>query len=129
MSEGEMYLIESSDVHKLNPMKASLLCCKQFWAEVNAAGEVLRTSFEEQPKPFKEHIESVLLVYLEDRIVPANCEFRSTKCPAGKALSDALLEASKPTWADKSPEHKATLAVPEPFLRFFGLVTLGVPRT
>src|SRR5690348_9929667 len=55
MSEGEMYLIESSDVHKLNPMKASLLCCKQFWAEVNAAGEVLRTSFEEQPKPFKEH--------------------------------------------------------------------------
>lgn len=127
--EGDMFLMEQDRATKLSPMKVSLLCCKQYWAEANAAGEILRVSWKEAPRPFKEHIEAVLLVYLEDRIVPANIQFRSTKCPAGKALSDALAEASTPAWSDKSPSHKETLVCTQPFMRFYGSIVLGPTRT
>lgn len=129
ISEGSMFLLNQNDVVKLDPLKCSLLCYRQYWGEVSAAGELLRASFKEQPKPFKEHIEAVLLVYLEDRVTPANVQFRSTKCAACHTLASALVEAGRPDWAEKSPQHKETLAVQQPFARFYGTVTLAPTRT
>lgn len=129
IAEGDMFLVTSEEAFHLAPAKLGWLCHKQYWVQANAAGEVLKTSFKEMPAPFKEHVEAVVLVYLEDRIVPANVCFRTTKCPAAKALSDALVEAASPAWADKSPQHKETLVCQQPFMRFYGIVELGPQRT
>ncbi len=129
IQEGNMYLFAGDEAFALSPAKLGWLCCKQYWASVNGAGEVQKVSFKEMPTPFKEHVEAVVLVYFEDRIVPANIQFRTTKCPAAKMLSDALIEAATPAWADKSPQHRETLACQHPFMRFFGIVDLGPSRT
>lgn len=127
--EGEMYLIESDVVTHLAPAKLCWIAGRQYWAETNPAGEVLRTSFSEQPHPYKEHVEAVVLVLLADRVVPANVQFRTTKCPAAKALSDALLEAQTPEWLQKSPAHAETGVLQQPFMRFYGVVELSPLRT
>lgn len=128
--EGEMFLHLDGTVLKLDPAKLGWLAHKQYWAESNAAGtELIRSSFSEMPFPFKEHVEGVCIVYLEDRVVVANVCFRTTKCPAAKELADALAEAQTPGWGEKSPAHKETLVTNHPWMRFYGLVTLGEQRT
>lgn len=127
IQEGEMFLI-ASDVLKLAPAKLGWLCGKQFWAEANAAGEVQRVSWKEMPHPYKERVEAVVLLYLEDRIIPANIQFRTTKCRAAKELSDAAIAAASPDWGDRSPQHKETLVCNQPFMRFYGLVSLSEKR-
>jgi len=127
--EGDMYLIRREGLVALALAKVSWMCCQQYWGEANAAGELLRASFTETPKPFKEHIEAVALVYLEDCVIPVNVCFRSTKCPGAKVLNDALVEAATPVWAEKSSQHKETLVCVQPFARFYGLLSLSPQRT
>lgn len=128
IDEGEMFLIEGDKINKLAPAKLGLLYAKQFWAQKNAAGDMLGTSFTERPYPWQEAIEMVVLVYQDDGIVIANCQPRTTKCSGFKVLADALKECQTPAWGDKSPAHKETLQIPQPFMRFFGEVSLAAPR-
>lgn len=129
IAESDMFLIMQDDIKQLAVAKLGFLCGKQYWALCNAKNEIQKVSWDERPKPYQERIEAVVLVYLEDRIVPANIRFKTTKCPAGKALSDALVEASTTEWADKSAAHKETLICQQPFMRFFGNVTVGAARS
>lgn len=126
--EHDMFLIRPESVLHLNPAKLGLLRAKQFWAEGDAAGNITKVSWAERPHPYKEHIEAAVLVYLESEIVIANITFRSTKCPAGKTLNDALTMAGTPDWGTLSPDHKESLICNQPFMRFYGLVTVGEPR-
>lgn len=128
VSEGEMFLIEPGTTTKLDTAKLSLIKAKQFWAQKNAAGEILATSFTEMPWPWDEVIESVVLVYLDDRVVVANCQPRTTKCGGFKILAEALDDCQKPEWGDKSPAHKETMAINQPIMRYFGKVTLSDSR-
>ncbi len=129
IAEGDMVLVAGGDVYKFTTAKVGWLCGRQYWAEVSPTGEILRASMQERPKPYKEHIESVLLVYLDDKIIPANAAFRSTKCPGAKTLADAFIEAGEVSWADRSPAHRETLAATQPFMRFYGELTLSPQRT
>lgn len=128
VSEGDMCFISQEHICKLDVAKIGWLCHKQYWAETNPAGEMLSATFQEKPHPFKEHVEAVVLVYFDDRIVPANVRFRTTKCPAAKVMSKALEDASKPEWGDQSPAHKETLVANQPFMRFYGEMLLGPSR-
>lgn len=130
VSEGDLFLIAPDRSYPLPTAKVGWLCGRQYWAEANAAGDqLIRVSYKEAPRPFGERVEAVLLVYLEDRIVPANVLFKSTKCPAAKTLSDAFLDAQSPEWADRSSAHKETLVCSQPFMRFFGELSVAPPRT
>ena len=128
IQEGDMFLIHKDGPTELPVLKIAWIGHQQYWAQANPSGEVIRTSFIEMPQPFKEHVEAVVLVYLEDRVMPANVCFRTTKCPCAKTMSDALAEASTPEWGDKSLQHKETLVCNDPYMRFFGEVTLGPSR-
>lgn len=123
--EGSPFLIEQSNITKLSTFKASILKASQYWAAATPDGKITGASFEQRPSPFKEHIECVILMYLEDRVLPANVSVRTTKCPAYKLLSDKLIEAGKPEWADNGASYKETLALPQAFMRFYGEVGLG----
>ncbi len=129
VDEGDTFLVEPNGITKLPTMKLAFIACKQYWAQANPAGELIAAAFEERPHPWKEHIQAVVLVYLEDRIVPANIEFRTTKCGAAKTMSDALADAASPDWAARSPQHKETLVCTQPFMRFYGECAHGPNRT
>ena len=128
IAEGSMFLVTSQELYELPLAKLGWIHHRQYWASANPAGELLSASWTEMPKPFKEHVESVVLVYLEDKIVPANMSFRSTKCPAAKTMADTFAECQTPKWADKSAAHKETLVCQQAFMRFFGEVQLGPQR-
>jgi hypothetical protein len=127
--EGTMVLIRQEGMLQLNTAKLGWLNHRQFWCMKDASGAVTSVSFREMPDPWDEAVEAVVLVYLDDGIVPANIQFRTTKCPAALAMSQALVEASTSAWAEKSPAHKETLVIQQPFLRFYGEVRLGERRT
>lgn len=128
--EGDMFLVLPEGPVALPTAKVGWFCGRQYWAETNTAGDqLLRVSFQEAPRPFSERVEAVLLVYLEERAVPANILFKKTKCPAAKVLSDAYLDCQTPDWADKSSAHRDALVCNQPFMRFYGDVQVAAPRT
>lgn len=129
VNEGDMFLIEPTGITKLETAKLGLMKLKQYWVETDASGQILRSSFVEMPFPWKEQMDVVVIVYLADRIVIANINPHTTKCPGFKVLADALDECQKPTWGDKSPAHRETLQIANPMMRFFGEMTLGPQRT
>lgn len=126
--EHDMYLMEPDRVTPLPTMKCHWIAGFQRWLLTDESGQnVLDVSSVEKPKPFKEQIEAVLLVYVGDRLVPANVQFRTTKCPAGKVMFEAAKEVMTPEWAAKSEAHKLTLSLDPPY-RFYGVVTVQPPR-
>lgn len=129
VQDGDMFLIESGNITRLTTLKASWMCHQQYWCLTNPAGEITGTSFVEAPSPYKEHIEAVVLVHLEDRIVPANIGFRTTKCGAAHDMAVALQDCQSAAWADRSAAHRETLAVGQPFGRFIGFIGIGPTRT
>lgn len=128
IEEGDMYFIHGDRVEKLDVAKLGLMAATQYWVSKNPAGKILAVSFDERGDPFKEHIMAACVLYLEDAIFPCNIEFRTTKTPMGRALNDALTEASDASWGDKSPAHRETLVLNQPFLRFYGECSIGEAR-
>lgn len=128
VTETDMYLVQHDSVLHLPKAKLALVCAKQYWAEANAAGEMLRASFVEQPKPFKEHIEAVLLLYLDDRVLPVNVSFRGPRCSGAKVLSDELQRAASSRWSELSAAHKETLVCGQAFMRYYGILEVAPPR-
>lgn len=129
VEEGDMYYIAGDELLKLDRAKMGFLVGKQFWARSDAGGKVLEASWKEKPKPFKERIEAVVLLYFDDRIVPCNVHAKSTKCPAFVKMANALVAASdSAAWAAESEAHKHTLVCQQPFMRFYADVELGEKR-
>lgn len=130
VNEGDMYFI-GEELVKLDSVKLALIVSKQYWSVSNSAGtELLSASWEEMPgKAWKEHVETVVLIYFPDRAIAANMQFRSTKCGAAKTLSDTALLALTPQWAQESDAHKHSMIVPQVFGRYYGEVSLAPART
>lgn len=128
VAEGDIVFVNGDEVLKLDVAKMSLVCATQFWCETNGAGEIQRVRYQEQPWPWQERAEAVCLLYVPDRVVPVNVQFRTTKCGACKTLSDALKLASTPQWGEQSATHLASMQAPQPFMRFYGEVVSQTPR-
>lgn len=129
VEEGDMFLLANGEIYKTDTLKCSLLAGQQYWSEANAAGVVLKTSYVELPKPYKEQVEAVLLVYHGDGILVANVHARGPKCSGFRGLVAALIEASESSWGDKGAEFKESLIVNQPFGRFYANLVLGDKRT
>lgn len=128
-NEGDMVFVDGDEIVKLDVAKLALVKGVQFWAEKNGAGEIQKVRYEEQPWPWQECAEAVCLLYLPDRVVPVNMQFRTTKCGACKTLSDALALAATPQWGEQSATHAASMkGVVQPFMRYYGEVTCQPPR-
>ena len=123
VTASEMYFIDGDDIRDLSVAKLGWIVGTQYWAHKSPKGELLQVWFDEQPNR-KEYVEAVVLVYLDDKVVPANVTFKSTKCPAAITLSKALAACQKPEWSEESEAHAASLVVNQPFGRFYGDVVL-----
>lgn len=128
--EGGMYFVHNDRVERLETAKLGWFVGRQYWVHKKENGEVIATSFKEMPAPYKEAIEACVIVYLPDGLAfPANVQFRTTKCSAGKALSDEFLACQEAAWSERGGAYKEAVAVRDPCARFFGEVTEGPVRT
>ncbi len=129
VQEGDMYLMRENVPTRLERAKVGILCGHQYWVRKNAAGRIEGSSKDEKPKPYKEQVDSVLLLYLDDEVLPVNCQFRTVKCSAVVKLTKELIECQQPEWLEKGGAYAEAAAVPQPFMRFFGTITEGDKRT
>ncbi len=116
---------------KLDPMKFLLVHMQVHWSSADSNGEIVKSILDPElvdPKnrDVKENLETVLLIYEGNRLVPARCTFRSTKTRAGWIAKQTLDYAKDDaTWAKLSPEHQASLAVKDARFRFYTQVKLA----
>ena len=122
--EGEPVLIQpEKDPIKLNPLKYFLLHASEYWGNFNQLGELVSMSYEKPEAVakgpyFAQVIETAVLVVLEDRLVPAQCRFKATKCPAVYPAISALAEANTAAWGHKGADYAFTLKIDKPWARF-----------
>lgn len=127
--EGGMYLVHNDRVERLETAKLGWFIGQQYWVRKDGAGNVVEASFDkESPPGFVEQVEACVVVYLSDGLLPANVQFRTTKCSAAQKLSDEFNACQEPGWAEKSDGHKMTLSLRDPWMRFYGIVTELPPR-
>lgn len=134
LQEGDPVLLQGENVYpiKLNPFRFYLISAFQHFSQVDNLGQITRTILdadrarEDKASKWVEHVETVLLVKLSHgALVPARCTFKSTKTNAiHAAIAEVNAAADAESWAAKSPEHKASLAVPHPWARVLTTVTL-----
>lgn len=107
---------------RLVPMQFMLLAATQYWAETKDR-QLVRVSMRKDIG-LKEQIDAALLIILNDKIVPARCTFRTTKCPAClTAVKELKAARETETWAKKSEEHQIVAAhVDNPSYRFTATV-------
>lgn len=126
--EAEQYLISGDEVTRLAPFKYAILTAKQYWVAGDKE-KITGVSFSEKSHPYGESIDAVVLCYVNDKLIPASVQFRTTKCGAVHPMISAFAEATTAEWGKKSKSHELTMACQKPWMRFFGTVMLDKPRT
>lgn len=127
IAPGEPYLSRDGGVEHLDPFRFLLLDAFQCWASTDSSYNTLSVVTSKptgRTDPHKELIETLILVVLDDEIVPALATFRGPKSTAAKTAIDTLKAASQAEWGKRSDAHKATMKLPYPFARFASTVSL-----
>jgi hypothetical protein len=111
---------------KLSPMRFYLLQFFQHYSIVDSTGNITEMTrvAPEGPSDFKEHVESLILIANGETLTPARCTFKTTKVNAIHSAIAALEDAATPDWSGRSPEHRASLAIPHAWARFISTVKL-----
>lgn len=113
---------------ELNPLRFTPFAFYQYWAVLNAQGEPTKVfwKLEDATAEAKEHVDSVCLVYTDDRVVEARILWKTTKIKAMRTADAAVKEASDDVeWGNKGTEYKNTLFLDQPFYRFVAEVELA----
>lgn len=131
IQDGSAVLCEGSNYSHLNPFRFYLIQALQHWSMLDGEGKITKTTFDageakEDKALWKEHVETLLIVLTpDDRLVPATCTFKTTKCNAAHTAIEAIHLAEDLTaWGKKSPEHKVSLIAPLAYARVLTTVTL-----
>lgn len=112
---------------KLDPCVFTVFNMYQYWAVLDTQGIPTKVywKLEDSTEDSKEHIDTIVIVYLDDRAVIARMLFKTTKVKAIRTAHAALLEASDDElWASKGNEYKNTLTVEQPMLRFIATIEM-----
>lgn len=109
---------------RLSPFRCHFVTGKQYWAQTDDSYKLESVRFEPTDE-YTEYVDSVLLLYVGDALIPATCRFRGATCKAAQKMAGALQQAGTPEWGTLSPEHRASLGAPHPFARFFATVSTG----
>ncbi len=130
VEEGDPVLIlpEPANPVHLNPYKFYLVHAWQHFSTLDNIGNIVKMTLDAEKarrdKDWKEFIETVVIVQTPTGLVPARCTFKTTKANAAHRGIEARVTAAGADWSKKSPEHAASLAMPEPWMRFTCTVRL-----
>ena len=116
-------LCENGKFTKLDPFRFHILDYKRLWVEREQGKQALNVATEDPGnRAYKEEIHAVILVYVDDRVVPATCVFKSGLCkgviPAINDLIGMRDGAFMSDWARRTPEHNVAAGIALPFARF-----------
>jgi hypothetical protein len=125
VQEGDVVLM-GQNIQRLEPARFYVIHARVHYSEVDAAGNVLRSTTDPErasgDKKLAEHIEAVLLVVTPDGLVPARCQFKGARLKAIRNALDTLEEAKTAAWGAKSKEHEASLVSPDARFRFVSTI-------
>jgi hypothetical protein len=132
LQDGDAILIRGDSYTRLNPFRFYLVQAFQHFSIVDSQGSITETTFDletakqDKTRRWSEHVETVIIVIMPDgSLVPATCTFKTTKTNAAhKAIEEMRAASEVVTWAERSPEHKASSFAPWPYARFVVTVTL-----
>lgn len=134
LNTGDPVLIQQDPVPpmKLQPMQFFMFACQQFFCVRKDSDpyDLLQCYSPEQfqgmppSRDIREEVETAILVFLNGKLVPANCCFRTTKSGAAKTAAEAARLAVTPEWAGFSEAHKRTLEISTPWARFVTTVEI-----
>ena len=125
LRDGDPVMVEddSDGITLLSPFKFQIVLAQQYWASLTDRNEIIEASFERPDnRDLKEHVETLLFVYLPTRVTPALCTFKTTKCQAIHRANKAIEYVQTPEWAAKGPDYAQTLKLSEPRIRFTATV-------
>lgn len=118
---------------RLSPLRFHLLAAFQYWAQFDQADFRPNAARLEPPeegtmREWAEQIESVVLAYHGEKLVPASIRWGKTKCGGAHKAIAALRNCSKVSeggiegafeeWGALSADHKLTQGVPVNWARF-----------
>ncbi len=125
VQDGDPVLVypEPDKPEPLPTFRFGLFAAQGYFADVDSIGNILKARYETghfgaDGKALREHIDSIIFVHLADKVVPARCTWKTTKCLAVKKAVQALKDAADPEWGGISAEHQASLVAPYPWARF-----------
>lgn len=120
---GDAYVRVDGVYEKVNPLEFHLLAATQLWVNFDNTGQVLSVTNKDPRSwkgPFKETIETAVLVYTSRGVVPAKATFRTTKAKPARIANKELAAAATAEWAKLDKAHAAVAgAFVIPGLRFF----------
>ncbi len=129
LSDGDAVLIGDGDTpRKLSPITYFLLSIYQFWcvkggeSEGYAPVRVWETKpgeDETEDRRVSECVTAALLILDGGRLIPATARFADGMTQGvAKSIKFAREDAADASWAQASPDHAASMAIPQPNLRF-----------
>lgn len=130
IQDGDPILVRAKAATKLNPFRFYLAAAFQHFSMVDTMGCIVKATLDStvarSDRAWQEHIEALIIVVLDDELVPARCTFKTTKTNAAHTAIKTLREIREEPeeWAKRSPEHKLTVKVPLDWARFTTTVTL-----
>ena len=115
----------------MSPLKLHLMYASQFWAELDqdtgdpVEVQSVRPEWGSQ-QHLKEIIETVVIAYHGERVIPARMTFKRAMCVGAAAAAKTLKLAATPEWFAYSDAHAATANIASGFARF--TTTFAVTR-
>lgn len=132
---GSAYVRTNGKFHPLPTLEFHLLSATQLWVNFDQTGAVVGVTNKDPrtwSSPFKENIETAVLVYTPVGVVPAKATFRTTKAQPARLGHKELEYASGKTpdgqkpWGQIDKAHAAVAgAFQLPGLRFFVSTTIN----
>lgn len=126
--------VDGKAYQKLEQLKIFLVDSAGFFVKraPDSSGKIL-TAVKEDPSPGKkdeegrtEEVESAVLVFYGDRLIPATISWRRAMCRAPKQIADAIAKTYDAAYfGSLSDAHKSALAIPVPFARVNGVVSVS----
>lgn len=117
--EGTPYLGVNGKNVVLSPFRFLIFTGFRSWVSRDNTNKLTGVSFE-QPTgktALRDNVEAVIWVFSGDTVIPSVTSLRSAKADAATKGLIAVAEAGTASWGEKSPDHKASLIIPQPFAR------------
>lgn len=131
LQDGDAVLFEDGAPRKVTPLVFFLLDIHQYWCVLDAEYKP-RKVWTVKPEDSTyygsrvvETLSTAILVQHGGELIPCTARFTGAMCQGVyKAKDCAIRDAASPEWAANSPDHAATLSIPQPNLRFKSELTV-----
>jgi hypothetical protein len=125
-AEGDAVIVVEGNYIPAKPLKFFLAAAFGCRSKMENDGSISRVSLDFKTKTEAtpdEHYVTLLVVLLNNQLIPVKFDFRTTKSKAAEDTIRMLHQAQSPEWAKLGNDHRETVAFPIPWGKVFCEVT------